>query len=331
MNVGKRFDLIARNTEEILTPQDLREKLKESPRLSAYYGTAPTGRFHVGYLIPLAKLFDFAKAGVTNTVLIADIHAALDDLKTPWEKIETVGQYYQKCIELSFSWDTKPTFVLGNHLQLAGNYHLDVLKLSTLTTVSRAMRAASEVTRMKNPKVSELLYPLMQALDEQYLNADIQLGGIDQRHIFAFAREYLPLLGYRRRVEIMTPLILSLKGPGAKMSASLPESRILVHDSEDALKKVVEKAYCPAGVVRGNPLLQLTRFLVFSITPHFSIERSTHFGGDVRYDSYQHLEQDFADKKLHPSDLKHALAREFFAAFKRVRTYFERHPDLLPP
>ncbi len=325
-----RFQLITQNTEEVLTKEDLLEQIREKKKLSAYYGTAPTGLYHMGYLVPLAKLFDFDQAGILNKILIADIHAALDDLKTPWDKIEVMGDYYQKCIELSFPWETKPSFIRGRSFQLTKDYQLDLLKLSTLTTVARATRAASEVTRMKNPKVSELIYPLMQALDEEYLDVDIQLGGIDQRHIFAYAREILPELGYRPRIEIMTPLIVSLKGPGVKMSASIPDSRILVHEAEEIIRERISKAYCPAGVVADNPLLQLTRHIVFPLSQKFTIVRDKKFGGDVVYNNYQKLESDFANKSLHPSDLKATLSKQFIHIFKRVRDYFEKHSDVIP-
>lgn len=326
----ERVSLITKNTEEVLTKEDLLSRLQNQKKLSAYYGTAPTGLYHMGYLVPLAKLFDFDQAGVHNKVLLADIHAALDDLKTPWDRIDFVSSYYQKCIELSFPWETKPQFLRGSSFQLTKNYQLDLFKLSTLTTVARATRAASEVTRMKNPKVSELVYPLMQALDEHYLDVDIQLGGIDQRHIFAYAREILPQLGYKQRVEVMTPLIVSLKGPGVKMSASIPESRVLVHDSEDVIRDRISKAYCPVGVVQDNPVLQLTRHIVFPLTGAFTIARDKKFGGDVTYKDYQKLESDFTHKSLHPSDLKLALSEQFIHIFKRVRDYFEKHSDVVP-
>src|SRR3990167_2028360 len=262
MDLSKRFELIKRNSQEILTENELKGALQKKKQLSAYYGTAPTGLYHMGYLVPLSKLFDFDKAGIKNKFLIANIHAALDDLKTPWEKIDFVGNYYQKCIELSFPWDKKPRFVRGSSFQLTKEYQLDVLKLSALSTVARTTRAASEVTRMKNPKVSELIYPIMQALDEEYLDVDIQLGGQDQRHILAYAREYLPLIKYRSRVEIMTPLVVSLKGPGVKMSASIPETCIKVYESEETIRDKINKAYCPSGISKDNPVLQLTKYVI---------------------------------------------------------------------
>ena len=330
MDLNKKLELIKRNTAEILTEEDLKQKLTKKKKLSAYYGTAPTGLYHMAYLVPLSKLFDFDKIGIKNKVLIANIHAALDDLKTPWEKIDFVGDYYQKCIELSFPWNKKPQFVRGSSFQLTKEYQLDVLKLSTLSTVTRTTRAASEVTRMKNPKVSELIYPIMQALDEEYLKVDIQLGGQDQRHILTYAREYLPLLKYESRIEIMTPLIVSLRGPGIKMSASIPESRILVHDSEEIIKKNINNAYCPAGIAQDNPILQLTNFIVFGVKNKFKIERDKKFGGDILFNSYEGLEKEFVNKKIHPSDLKNALSKELTKVFSKVRNYFEKNQDLIP-
>ena len=330
MDLGKRLDLIKRNTAEILTIDELKQKFNSKKQLSSYYGTAPTGLYHMGYLVPLSKLFDFDKAGIKNKVLIANIHAALDDLKTPWEKIDFAGNYYQKCIELSFPWDKKPGFIRGSSFQLTKEYQLDVLKLSTLSTVARATRAASEVTRMKNPKVSELIYPIMQGLDEEYLDVDIQLGGQDQRHILAYAREYLPLIKYEPRIEIMTPLIVSLKGPGIKMSASIPESRILVHDSKEVIEKNINNAYCPAGIVQDNPILQLTKFIIFGVKDKFKIERDKKFGGNIIFNNYNNLEEEFVDKKIHPSDLKNNLSKELTNIFSKVRNYFEKNQDLIP-
>lgn len=330
MDAQEKTDLIKRNTVEVLTEEDLRAKLNSKKKLSAYYGVAPTGLYHMGYLVPLSKLFDFDEVGVKNKVLIADIHASMDDLKAKWEETERIGDYYQKCIELSFPWDKKPEFIRGSSFQLTKKYELDVFKLSVLTTINRATRAASEVTRMKEPKVSELIYPIMQALDEEYLDVDIQLGGGDQRHIFAYAREYLPKIGYAPRVEVMTPLIVSLKGPGVKMSASIPASRILVHDSEEMIGSNINNAYCPEGVVADNSVLQLVKFIVFPLRSKLKVERSKKFGGDITFNNYADLEKSFALKQLHPLDLKKALTEQLLAIFSKVRTYFEKNQDLIP-
>jgi tyrosyl-tRNA synthetase len=321
------FEIVKRGTEEILTEDELRELVKR--KFSAYYGTSPTGPFHIGYLIPLGKLYEIVSAGIASgKILIADIHAALDDLKTPWEKISERSAYYKKCIELCFPWENV-RILLGSSFQKKSEYQLDVLKLSTYATVSRAMRAASEVTRMKNPKVSELIYPIMQALDEEYLDVDAQIGGIDQRHIMAFAREFLPILGYKKRVEIMTPLVCSLKGPGTKMSASVPESSIKIYEREESIKKKISAAYCPPGDTKENPIIQITQYIIFPVKKKLKIERDIKYGGDVDYGSFDDLKKDYEEKKIHPKDLKDSVSKELLDIFHNARKYFEKNEAML--
>ena len=260
MDTEERLNLIKRNTLEIITVEELRNLLNEGKPLSVYIGRAPTGSIHLGHLVALGKLFDFEKAGIHTKILIADLHAALDDLKSKWEELDKRVDYTKKCIELAFDWERMPEFIRGSDFELSQPYVSDLLKISTLTTVEKAIHAASEVTRMKNPKVSEIIYPLMQALDEEYLDVDIQLGGMDQRHIFAYAREYLEKLGYRKRVEVLTPLVASIRGPGTKMSSSVPESNIKIYDSEESIKKKIMNGYCPEGVVEDNFIVQIVNF-----------------------------------------------------------------------
>ncbi len=329
MDTEEKIELIKRNTEEIITLNELEELITSGKKLTAYYGTAPTGPFHMAYLIPLSKAFDFEKVGISTKILLANIHAALDDLKTPWNEIDKRAEYYSKCIELSLPWQRKPEIVKGSNFQLEKEYHVDVLKAATIATVGRATRAASEVTRMKNPKVSELIYPIMQALDEQYLEADIQLGGTDQRHIMAFAREILPALGYKPRVEIMTPLVSSLKGPGTKMSATDPKSHIKVYDSEKQIEEKMKNAYCPVGDLTDNPITQICRFIIFPLKEKMNIERPEKFGGNVDFASYEDLAKAFTDKKIHPNDLKPAVAKELKDIFKKPREYFDKNQDML--
>jgi tyrosyl-tRNA synthetase len=329
MDIEKRLKIIKRNTAEIITEEGLTKLLKEKKKISAYYGTAPTGPVHIGYFATLGKIFDLMKAGIKTKILIADIHAALDDTKSSWGEIDRRAQYYKKCFELAFSWEEKPEFILGSDFQLNHEYQLDVLKISSMATVLRAKRAASEVTRMKEPKVSELIYPIMQALDEQYLGVDIQLGGTDQRHIMAFAREYLPRIDYEPRVEIMMPLITSLKGPGVKMSASIPDSSIKVYESEENIQRKILNAYCPIGTVKDNPLTQICKFIIFPVKGKLKIERDKKYGGDIVFKNYEEFEKGFLSGKIHPADLKPAVSSNLIDIFKKVREYFEKNKEEL--
>lgn len=70
-----------------------------------------------------------------------------------------------------------------------------------------AKKAGCEVVKqIRNPVLSGLLYPALQALDEHYLKVDAQFGGVDQRRIFTFSDKYLPMLGYERHIHLMNPM-----------------------------------------------------------------------------------------------------------------------------
>jgi tyrosyl-tRNA synthetase len=80
---------------------------------------------------------------------------------------------------------------------LSREYSLDVYRLLATTSERDAKKAGAEVVKqVESPLLSGLVYPLLQALDEEYLKVDCQFGGVDQRKIFTFAEKCLPLLGY---------------------------------------------------------------------------------------------------------------------------------------
>ena len=132
MNLKERFNLVVRNTQEVITESELRILLEEKKSPSAYWGTAPTGRVHIGYLIPVLKISDFLKAGFKFKILIADLHAHLDDQKTPWSLLDARSIYYQEIITALFeALDvdySKLLFVRGKDFQTNSEYIIDVLR-----------------------------------------------------------------------------------------------------------------------------------------------------------------------------------------------------------
>ncbi|MCW6159481.1 MAG: tyrosine--tRNA ligase [Candidatus Micrarchaeales archaeon] len=329
MDIEEKVALAKRNAAEIVSNEELLQLISTKSKPAVYLGRAITGPLHLGHLVSLGKLLDLQKAGFETIVLLADIHAALDDLKCSWEDLGIRTEYTRKAIELSLDWREKPKMVKGSDFQLGRDYQMDIFKFSTILTVKKALHAASEVTRMKNPKVSELIYPIMQALDEQYLGVDMQLGGLDQRHILVMAREYLPELGYKKRVELMMPLMPSLLGPGVKMSSSMEGSHLKVNASEKEIKDTINGAYCPAGVVEDNPLIAFASWFVLPNDGKFVIERDNKFGGDVEITSEAQLKELFMAKKLHPLDLKNFIIGYLTKKLARSRAYFESNQDLL--
>ena len=314
MDVNERIELIKRNTQEIIGEDELRKLLEEKKNPVIYWGTAPTGRPHVGYFLPMLKVADLLKAGFKVKILLADLHAALDN--TPWVVLEKRYDYYAAIFPLvleSIGVDTKNLeFVKGSDFQLKAEYMFDVLRMSTSTSVRDSTKAASEVVKMgKSPNVAGMIYPLMQAIDEQYLDSDAQLGGVDQRKIMVLARENLPKLGYKPRIEVMNPMLPGLIGD--KMSASDEKSKIDLLDSPESVKKKLKGAKCIEGDC-DNGLMNFLKYVIMTLKSDkgekLVIERPDKYGGNLEYSNYEELEKDFKAKKLHPLDLKNAVAEE---------------------
>ncbi len=117
-----------------------------------------------------------------------------------------------------------------------------------------------------------------------------------------------------------------------KMSKSKPETALYVHDSEEAIKSKIAKAYCPVGVVDGNPIIELAEYVILrdGKTP-MVISRPAKFGGDLVIDSSDMLRSLYASGKIHPLDLKNTVAMRMANMLKPCRDYFEHHPELIEP
>jgi len=322
MDIEKRFELIKRNTEEIITEKELKDLLKKKKKPVIYWGTAPTGKPHVAYFLPMLKIADLLKAGFHVKILLADLHAALDNV--PWYVLEKRYDYYEKIIPLmvkSIGVATKDLEIIkGSELELKPEYMYDVLRMSSFTSIKDANKAASEVVKMgKYPKVSGLIYPIMQAIDEEYLKVDAQLGGTDQRKIFVLAREKHPKLGYKPRVEVINPLIQGLIGN--KMSASDDKNKVDLLDSEKGIRAKIKGANCVAGDP-DNGIMHFLKYVLMTIKSDkkqkFTVKRDKKYGGNLEYKDYEGVEKDFKSKKLHPLDLKNAVTEEVITLLKPI-------------
>jgi tyrosyl-tRNA synthetase len=114
-----------------------------------------------------------------------DVHAFLDNLKAPIELAGHRTDYYEHVLRATFRSLGIPTsnlrFVRGSSYQLTKEYNLDNYKLCATVTEHDAKKAGAEVVKqVDSPFLSGLLYPGLQALDEQYLGVDFQFGGLDQ-------------------------------------------------------------------------------------------------------------------------------------------------------
>ena len=326
MDTAERTELVARHTEEVVTEAELAALFDERDSPSVYIGYAPTGEMHIGHYTTIRKLADFIEAGLQVTVLVADLHAHLDDAKSPFELLEARSAYYRTAIEAMIeAAGADPAgveFVRGTDYQLEEPYTLELYRMLAGTTLSRARRAGSEVVRQsENPNLGGLVYTLMQSLDVAALDADIVYGGIDQRGIYMLAREQLPERGHDKPVCVFAPLLSGLTG--GKMSASESGSKIDLTDDDGAVAEKVQAAYCPAGELEDNGVMEYLRYLVFPVFEErgeaLVVERPAEYGGDLSYGGYDALESDFVSGELHPADLKPAAAAAIADVIAPVR------------
>lgn len=232
LDTEQRNKLICRNLKEICGG-DILCKIVANRPLNLYWGTAPTGRIHLGYFVPMLKIADFLKAGCNVTILFADLHAFLDNMKSDFAQLNYRTQYYENMIKEMLKVlnvdVNKLRFVRGTDFQLDKPYTMDVYRLNSLITVNTAKHAGAEVVKQTdNPLMTGLLYPTLQALDEAHLGVDAQFGGIDQRKIFMLARDtlpklksnpYNPNLKYNKRIHLMNEMI-----PGITTSKTISVS-----------------------------------------------------------------------------------------------------------
>ena len=324
MNDSERRRLVTRNTAEVVTDEELDELLDGDP--TVYIGYAPTGEMHIGHFTTIRKLADFLRAGLDVKVLIADLHAHLDDEKSPFELLDARTAYYREAIEgMVAAAGADPDeieFVEGREFELDAEYSLELFRMAADTTISRVQRAGSEVVRQsENPKLGGLIYPLMQTLDIDALDADIAYGGIDQRGIYMLSRELFKERGDEPPVCVFAPLLAGLAG--GKMSASDATSKVNLTDDSNTVAEKLQGAYCPQGEVEDNGVLEYLEYLVFPILDErgepFEIERPDEYGGDLVYENYDDLEDDFVSGELHPQDLKNAAAGYVSSVIDPVR------------
>lgn len=311
------FSIATRGVEEVVTEEGLRDVLKKD-KIRVYCGYEPSGKLHFGHAVTVQKLVDFQEIGAQVVVLFADLHAYLND-KGELDEIQSLADYNRECfIGLGLDPD-KTEFVMGTDYQLEPEYSMKIYKLSTTSTLNRARRSMGVIARhTENPYVAQVLYPLMQTADIDWLDLDVAIGGIDQRKVHMIAREKLPEIGSSKAVFVHTPLLLGLSGGGKKMSSS-ERNYVALDDSPDDIREKIQGAYCPPETVEGNPVVDYAQKIVFPKLGGLEIERPEKYGGDLKIEDFDELVNLYESGELHPADLKSGVSGALVGMFESVR------------
>lgn len=230
MDIQQQLAVIKKGVDEILLEQELVEKLKLSRPLRVKAGFDPTAPdLHLGHVVLLTKMRQLQDLGHHIMFLIGDFTGMIGD---PTGKNATRPPLTPEQIKINAETYTKQVFkVLDpnkteicfnskwlNELGAAG-----MLKLAASQTVARMLERDDFSKRFKNNQsisIHEFMYPLLQGYDSVAMQADIELGGTDQRFNLLMGRELQKQYGQSTQVLIMLPLLVGLDGVN-KMSKSL--------------------------------------------------------------------------------------------------------------
>lgn len=239
----EQLNIIKRGTAEIISEEELLEKLKKSAddnkplRIKAGFDpTAPD--LHLGHCVLLKKLREFQNLGHTVMFLIGDFTAMIGDPSgrsetrpplTETQVKENSETYERQVFKIL---DRDKTEVVFNSTWLGSMSAADLIKLSTLENVARMLERDDFEKRYKSGvsiSINEFLYPLIQAYDSAQMNADVEFGGTDQKFNILLGRDVQRHYNQEPQIAILLPILEGLDGV-RKMSKSL-NNYIAVEDS----------------------------------------------------------------------------------------------------
>ncbi|SHE33548.1 tyrosine--tRNA ligase [Desulforamulus putei] len=298
LDVQKQLEIIKRGTAEIVPEEELVEKLKKSiannKPLHIKLGLDPTAPdIHLGHTVVLQKLRQFQELGHQVTIILGDYTGRIGD---PTGKSETRKQlteeevlanartYEQQIFKIL---DPEKTNVRFNSTWLAPLKFEDVIRLAATTTVARMLEREDFSKRFKENlpiSIHEFFYPLMQGYDSVALEADVELGGTDQKFNLLMGRTLQKEFGQEPQVALMMPILEGLDGVN-KMSKSL--------GNYIGIDEAPQEMY---GKTMSIPDELMVRYFEL-VTP-------------VPLEEVRAIARGLEEGTLHPRDVKMRLARE---------------------
>jgi len=338
MDIENKIALVKKPpTEELIQEDELKTLFETNHSPKHYIGIELSGKLHLGsLLISGFKINDFINAGIQSSVYLADWHSFINDkFEGNWDKIKQVTNYYEEAFKF---FCPGVNIVKSNSLYHNNDeYWMNLIKFSKHMTLSRAVRCLTIMGRTEKDQLSlsQYLYPSMQAVDIKELDLDIVHAGTDQRKIHMLVREVFPKMKWKVPVAVHQHLIPGLTNTGGatdttftKMSKSNPKNSIFIHDSEKEITSKIKIAWCPEGISDNNPILEYCKYLIFRDSDSFTIERPSKFGGDMLFSTYEELESEYKNGKIHPLDLKLSVGRELNDIISPIRAYFSNKSEL---
>ena len=230
MTPEQQLELIKRGTEEIIQESELLAKLKEGRPLRVKAGFDPTAPdLHLGHTVLINKLRTFQDLGHEVIFLIGDFTGMIGDptgknvTRKPLtqEQVKENAKSYQA--QVFKILDPQKTRVVFNSEWMGQKSAADLIQLAAQYTVTRMLERDDFAKRYANQQpiaIHEFLYPLLQGYDSVALNADVELGGTDQKFNLLMGRTLQGRHGQTAQICLTLPILEGLDGV-QKMSKSL--------------------------------------------------------------------------------------------------------------
>nr|WP_242822967.1 tyrosine--tRNA ligase [Syntrophobotulus glycolicus] len=292
------MEILSTGTAEIVPVEELRNKIKNSLQknkpLRIKLGLDPTAPdIHLGHTVPLYKMKQFQDLGHQAVIIIGDFTAKIGDpsgkseTRKPMteEQVQHNAQTYKE--QIFKILDPDKTRVEFNSSWLSNMTFSDVIKLASCTTVARMLERDDFAKRYAEERpisIHEFFYPLMQGYDSVALQADVELGGTDQKFNLLMGRTLQKEFGQEPQVALTTPILEGLDGVH-KMSKSLGNYIGVYEAPREMFGKTMSM---PDEIM-------IRYFELITAVPVLDIRR---------------LEQGLQDGSVHPRDLKMRLGWE---------------------
>lgn len=295
MTIDEQLAVLRRGTTEIISEADLRQKLQLGRPLRVKLGVDPTAHsVTLGWAVVLRKLRDFQRLGHQAILIIGDFTAQIGD---PSGKNKTRPQLSREDVQanvdavlkqLGTILDIEKTEIRFNKDWLGAMGFEDVIRLASRYTVARILERDDFTKRLKEERpigMHEVLYPLCQGYDSVAIEADVELGGNDQKFNNLVGRTLMGQFGMEPQAVVLSPLLVGTDGK-EKMSQSLGNYIGVTDEPNDMFGKTMS-------------------------IPDDLMENYFELATDVPMDEVHQLLKSDA----HPRDIKRRLAREITALY----------------
>ncbi|RME64353.1 MAG: tyrosine--tRNA ligase [Nitrospirae bacterium] len=310
----KQLEILKRGVVEIIEEKELLEKLKKGRPLRIKAGFDPTAPdLHLGHTVLIEKMRQFQELGHEVIFLIGDFTGMIGDPSgknetrpplTREEVLENAKTYKEQIFKIL---DPEKTRIEFNSKWMSKMTAEDMIKLAAQYTVARMLEREDFKQRFQNQTpiaIHEFLYPLIQGYDSVVLEADVELGGTDQRFNLLVGRELQRAWGQEPQVIMMMPLLEGTDGV-KKMSKSLGNYIGITEPPEEMFGKIMS--------ISDELMLRY-----YELLSHISNEE------------LESIKRQIKEGKLNPKDAKEALAFEIVERYwgtelaEKAKQHFRR-------